>query len=37
VLRGPAQAMEKAFGVELHDYEDETTKKRFHGFTGQVT
>src|ERR1700728_3418733 len=37
VLRGPAQAIEKAFGVELHDYEDSTTKKRYHTFTGQVT
>ena len=37
VLRGPAQAMEKAFGVELHDYEDATTKKRYHTFGGQVT
>ena len=37
VLRGTAQAMEKAFGVELHDYEDATTKKRYHTFTGQIT
>jgi kumamolisin len=37
VLRGPAQAMEKAFGVELHDYEDTTTKKRYHTFTGQAS
>jgi kumamolisin len=37
VLRGPAQAMEQAFGVELHDYKDAKTKKRYHCFTGQVT
>jgi kumamolisin len=37
MLRGPVQAMEKAFGVELHDYEDATTKKRYHSFTGQVS
>jgi len=37
VLRGTAQAMERAFGVELNDYEDTATKKRYHGFTGQVT
>ena len=37
VLRGPAQAMEKAFGVELHDYEDAATKKHYHTFAGQVT
>jgi kumamolisin len=29
--------MEKAFGVELHDYEDATTKKRYHAFTGEVS
>jgi kumamolisin len=37
VLRGPVQSMEKAFGVELHDYEDATTKKRYHAFTGEVS
>lgn len=37
VMRGPVQAMEQAFGVELHDYEDATTKKRFHGYTGQIS
>jgi kumamolisin len=37
VLRGPVQAMEKAFSVELHDYEDAGTKKHFHSFTGQVS
>jgi kumamolisin len=37
MLRGPAQAMEKAFGVELHDYEDGGTKKRYHTFTGEVS
>jgi kumamolisin len=35
VMRGTAQAMEQAFGVELHDYEDTATKKRYHTFTGQ--
>jgi kumamolisin len=37
VMRGTAQAMEQAFGVELHDYEDATTKKRYHTFSGQVS
>ncbi|MBT9331411.1 S53 family peptidase [Paracidobacterium acidisoli] len=37
VLRGPARAMEQAFGVELHDYEDERTGRSFHGFEGTVT
>ncbi len=37
VLRGPAQAMQQAFGVELHDYKDAKTKKRFHCFTGQLS
>ena len=47
VLRGPAQAMEKAFGVELHDYEETADPNvppphvraghRFHGFTGQIS
>ena len=37
VMRGTAQAMEKAFGVELHDYEDNATKKRYHTFTGQTS
>ena len=37
VMRGPARAMEQAFGVELHDYEDTRTRKRFHGFTGEVS
>jgi len=46
VLRGPAQAMERAFGVELHDYEPLAPRKRgrgktpaarFHGFTGTVS
>ena len=36
VLRGTAAALEKAFGVELHDY---TTAEghKFHGFTGQIS
>jgi len=37
VLRGPAQAVEQAFGVELHDYRQAKTKKRYHTFTGQVS
>jgi kumamolisin len=37
VVRGTAQAMERAFGVELHDYEDTATKQRYHCFTGQVS
>ena len=37
VLRGTAQAMEQAFGVELHDYEDAAAKKSYHTFAGQVT
>jgi kumamolisin len=37
VLRGPARAMEQAFGVELHDYQESDTKRRYHGFTGHVS
>ncbi|MGB9029743.1 MAG: S53 family serine peptidase [Acidobacteriaceae bacterium] len=37
VMRGTAQAMERAFGVELHDYEDAATKKRYHTFTGRTS
>jgi kumamolisin len=37
VLRGPAQAMEKAFGVELNDFTEAGTGRRYHGFTGQVS
>ncbi len=46
MLRAPAQAMERAFGVELHDYEPTAAGKRgrgkvaarrFHGFTGTVS
>ena len=37
VLRGPAQAMEQAFGVELNDYEESGTGRRFHGFSGSVS
>jgi len=41
VLRGPAQAMEAAFGVELHDYEPagagKAAARRFHGFAGTVS
>jgi kumamolisin len=36
VLRGTATALEKAFGVELHDYKSEDGHT-FHGFTGQVS
>src|SRR5579875_889078 len=41
VLRGTVAAMEKAFGVALHDYEESGTGgragRRFHGFTGSVS
>jgi kumamolisin len=37
VLRGTAQAMERAFGVELNDYEEVGTGRRYHGFAGQVS
>jgi kumamolisin len=35
VLRGTAQNLEKAFGVELHDYQGQ--ERKFHGFTGSVS
>lgn len=35
VLRGTAQNLEKAFGVELHDYQ--RAEHRFHGFVGTVS
>ena len=35
VMRGTAQAMEAAFGVELHDYEREG--KKFHAFSGTIS
>lgn len=35
VLRGTAQNLDKAFGVELHDYQG--TEHKFHGFTGTIT
>jgi kumamolisin len=38
VLRGPAQAMEQAFGVTLHDYEsNEKHPRRYHGFEGTIS
>lgn len=37
VLRGTAANMEKAFGVTLHEYEENTRKIRFHGFEGPVS
>jgi kumamolisin len=47
VVRGSAQAMERAFGVELHDYEEGASPApgpprvprgtRFHTFTGSVS
>ena len=37
VLTGTAEAMEKAFGVELNSYEDTQHKKRFHAFTGKIS
>src|SRR5271170_7029949 len=35
VMRGTAQAMEAAFGIELHDYERDGRK--FHGFKGSIS
>ncbi|MGC2160677.1 MAG: S53 family peptidase [Silvibacterium sp.] len=35
VLRGTVQNLEKAFGVELHDYEG--AKEKFHCFTGAIS
>ncbi len=35
VLRGTAEHLEKAFGVELHDYQHD--QQKFHGFTGAVS
>jgi kumamolisin len=35
VLRGTAQNLEKAFGVELHDYQG--AEGKFHGFAGTVS
>ncbi len=37
VLKGTADAMERAFGVELNSYEDTRHKKRFHAFTGKIS
>src|SRR5580698_4261410 len=37
VLKGTAEAMEKAFGVQLNSYEDKKHKKRFHGFEGTIS
>lgn len=37
VVRGPAKAMEQAFGVQLNDYEEAGTRRRYHGFSGQVS
>lgn len=35
VMRGTAENLEKAFGVELHDYEAEG--RRFHGYSGSIS
>jgi len=35
VVRGTAENLEKAFGVELHDYESEG--ERFHGYSGSIS
>jgi len=35
VLRGTAENLEKAFGVELHEYEGAT--KKYHSFTGAIS
>lgn len=37
VLRGTAKQMERAFGVELHDYRAAKRKGRFHAFDGRIT
>ena len=37
VLKGPVNAMERAFGVQLHQYEGAQDKKHFHAFQGSVT
>lgn len=37
VLCGTAEQMERAFGVELHDYRDTKRKVRFHSFAGRVS
>ncbi len=37
VLTGTAEAMEKAFAVELNSYEDTRRKRRFHAFTGKIS
>ncbi len=37
VLRGAAEAIGQAFGVQLHDYRQAKPRCRYHTFTGQVT
>jgi kumamolisin len=37
VLNGTAEALEQAFGVQLHDYEDTKHKRRFHCFEGTIS
>jgi kumamolisin len=37
VFKGTADAMERAFGVELNSYEDTRRNKRFHSFTGKIS
>ncbi len=37
VLKGTAEAMEKAFGVELNSYEDTRHNRRFHTFEGKIS
>lgn len=37
VLRGTAGQMERAFGVELHNYRDPKRKVKFHSFAGRVS
>lgn len=37
VLRGTARQMERAFGVELHDYKDLKHKINFHSYAGQIS
>ena len=37
VLKGTAQALEKAFGVQLQNFEHLDTKQTFHGFEGTIS
>lgn len=37
VLKGTAEALEKAFGVQLQNFEHTGTKQTFHGFEGAIS